>query len=256
MAGSALASGWLYDTRSTGFARNALAVCCWVFLTAPCLAVLKDSPRLHIFLQAVGAACQYSFYVVCTLALVKLATGPAQATLLTGVFLFMRVGSVLGLLLMRGVHETNQGVTVFIATAVAALVLFLARRVERISVHPHSVLSSAADRPDAPAHTAATVAEAQDRFLASAGLTPREAETARLLIEGKTTKSIASNFGISDRAVTKHMTALFRKTGVPNRRAFYAAYLKSLTGPSASENGVIDIEADADEAESTLLEEK
>jgi DNA-binding CsgD family transcriptional regulator len=51
------------------------------------------------------------------------------------------------------------------------------------------------------------------------GLSPREAEIARLLKQGLAYKEIAAALGISYKTVDHHIQALYRKTGVSNRHA-------------------------------------
>jgi DNA-binding CsgD family transcriptional regulator len=55
--------------------------------------------------------------------------------------------------------------------------------------------------------------EAFDRF----GLTPRERETARLLVLGKTNAEIAKELYISENTVRSHIKAIYRKADVANR---------------------------------------
>ena len=48
-------------------------------------------------------------------------------------------------------------------------------------------------------------------------LTPREREIAGLVAEGVANKVIAQRLGLSDLTVKAHLTAIFRKLGVPSR---------------------------------------
>ncbi len=66
---------------------------------------------------------------------------------------------------------------------------------------------------------AAAEAEGECLPLASRGFTPREAEVARWLAEGKTNPEIAMILGMRPRTVEKHAEHVFAKLGVENRTA-------------------------------------
>jgi len=53
--------------------------------------------------------------------------------------------------------------------------------------------------------------------------TRRKREVLELVADGYATKQIASQLGISDAAVEKHLRQLFRRYGVPNRAALVSA---------------------------------
>ena len=50
-------------------------------------------------------------------------------------------------------------------------------------------------------------------------LTQRERQMLDALIQGKTDKEIASDLGVSPKTVSFHLGNIYRKLGVPNRRA-------------------------------------
>lgn len=61
------------------------------------------------------------------------------------------------------------------------------------------------------------------------GLTPREVEVLRLLASGRTNRAIASELGLSEKTVARHVSNTFAKIGVPSRAAATAyAYEKGL----------------------------
>jgi tetratricopeptide (TPR) repeat protein len=66
--------------------------------------------------------------------------------------------------------------------------------------------------PPAPAKTIA-------RSPVSAGLTPREIEVLRLLVEGRTDKEIAAELDLSRRAASRHVATILGKLGAPSRTA-------------------------------------
>jgi DNA-binding CsgD family transcriptional regulator len=59
--------------------------------------------------------------------------------------------------------------------------------------------------------------------LADLGLTPREIEVLRWVVEGKATSAIATIIGSSVRTVHKHLERIYRKLNVENRTAAAAA---------------------------------
>jgi DNA-binding CsgD family transcriptional regulator len=64
------------------------------------------------------------------------------------------------------------------------------------------------------------------------GLTPREIDVLRLLVEGKSTTDIADQLYISPRTVSTHVASMLGKLGVPTRSAAVALALRSnLVGP-------------------------
>ena len=63
------------------------------------------------------------------------------------------------------------------------------------------------------------------RASSRAELTPRQADVLELVARGHPTRDIATALGISERAVTAHLTALMAKFGVPNRSGLIAAVL-------------------------------
>jgi DNA-binding CsgD family transcriptional regulator/pimeloyl-ACP methyl ester carboxylesterase len=59
-----------------------------------------------------------------------------------------------------------------------------------------------------------------------AGLTPREIEVLRLVVDGKTNREIAEMLFISERTVINHLSNIFTKTGAENRAAAAAFALR------------------------------
>ena len=47
-------------------------------------------------------------------------------------------------------------------------------------------------------------------------LTPREREVLSLMAEGRTNRAIAGELNVSERAVERHVTAIFGKLGLPS----------------------------------------
>ncbi len=70
-----------------------------------------------------------------------------------------------------------------------------------------------------------TPAERVDLLSRAAGLTPREAQLAGLLLSGRDTRHLAHRMGVSDHTVQDHLKAVFAKTGVSGRAALVARVL-------------------------------
>ena len=60
-------------------------------------------------------------------------------------------------------------------------------------------------------------AAVRDAWTGLAGLTPREAEVARLAADGTSNQEIASSLAISPRTVERHITNILTKLGLRNR---------------------------------------
>ena len=62
-------------------------------------------------------------------------------------------------------------------------------------------------------------------------LTPREAEVAAWVSQGKSNKEIGTILRLSPRTVNKHLEAVFEKIGVDNRTSAATAIVKALAAP-------------------------
>jgi DNA-binding CsgD family transcriptional regulator len=81
---------------------------------------------------------------------------------------------------------------------------------------------------DAAGATApAVVAHSPSPDRSAAGLTPREREVLRLLVEGRTDRQIAEALFISPRTAQGHVARIFGKLGVGTRAAAVAAALRA-----------------------------
>lgn len=79
-----------------------------------------------------------------------------------------------------------------------------------------------------------------DAFAACAekfGITAREAEIIRLLIEGKGAKEITGTLFISDHTVKNHIHNIYRKLGVRNRVQLIQCFRAALEGPGRTAEG-------------------
>lgn len=62
-----------------------------------------------------------------------------------------------------------------------------------------------------------------------AGLTPREREVLALMVEGHSNSALAQNLSITERAVEKHVSAIFAKLGLPPSDAHHRRVLAVLS---------------------------
>jgi DNA-binding CsgD family transcriptional regulator len=67
-------------------------------------------------------------------------------------------------------------------------------------------------------------------MLAAYGLSRREAEVARMVLRGASTRAIADDLHISRHTVQDHLKAVFDKVGVRSRRALVGRLLSAGRG--------------------------
>ena len=85
------------------------------------------------------------------------------------------------------------------------------------------------NRPDAALHV-----KSGDAFAACAeklGITPREAEIVRLILEGKDSKRITEELFISDHTVKNHLHHVYQKLGIRNRVQLVRCFQSALEDP-------------------------
>jgi|SRR5947209_5737182 len=73
----------------------------------------------------------------------------------------------------------------------------------------------------------ADLARLVDRALSRARLTPKEEQSARLVLKGLSSAEIAEVMGISEKTVKQHLTQIYAKTGVAGRAEFFHAIFPS-----------------------------
>ena len=212
-------AGWFLDRSPETVFRRVMPVCCWLFILSPAMAALGIGGGLHDILQTVAAAGQFVIYVVITLALTGLARDGVQAGFFASVMYAMWMVPVLGYSLLRRELGLDTGATVLIATGLAFLFFLLIKRVDFAVAEPASA-SDPESAPDAVPSVAEARAVTLDKFLDSAGLTPREREAAVLLLQDVSTIGIANTMGISESTAKKHIQGVLRKFGAANRYAF------------------------------------
>ena len=72
---------------------------------------------------------------------------------------------------------------------------------------------------------------------ASHGITAREAEIIRLLLEGKDNRGITEALFISDHTVKNHIHNIYRKLGIQNRIQLVRCFQAALEGPGSASDG-------------------
>jgi len=70
---------------------------------------------------------------------------------------------------------------------------------------------------DALDQFAAFLQRSRDRAVLASVLTPRQREILRLIVDGHTTRQMATRLGLSERTVQSHITLAYRKLGVRTR---------------------------------------
>lgn len=74
-------------------------------------------------------------------------------------------------------------------------------------------------------------------MMAIHGLTPRERDVTRLVLQGRSTAQIASRLGISPHTVQQHLKGIFEKVGVRSRRELVGALFFENFEPRVQDNG-------------------
>ena len=83
------------------------------------------------------------------------------------------------------------------------------------------------DAPDAaPQPREGAAAGGRGRQPAAGGLTARQAEVLRLVVQGRTDRQIAAALGLSEETVGRHLSAVYRTLGVASRAAASAAAVR------------------------------
>lgn len=128
----------------------------------------------------------------------------------------------------------NRGAMGFIGKSASGAVLLDAlRRVFSGAVHlPPALFGASAPAPAVPQ---AVVIAASEAELARLGLTPRQIEVLKLLVQGLTNKHIASRLGLAEATVKTHVASGLRALNVKNRTqaVFALARWQSTKSPVA-----------------------
>lgn len=201
-------AGWLLDRWPEMVYRKVLPACCVLFILAPSLAALGAERGLRDMLEALVGAGQFAVFVVFTVSLAGLVPDAKRATLYACLPSIMWMLPVLFYLVtLRGLRL--GGVAVLLSTILAYMLFRTMRRVDFVIAGPDG-----GDFVPPATRTEHTSGPGMVAFLESVGLTPRERETAELLIKGSSYRGIALELRISESTVKKHAASAFSKFGV------------------------------------------
>ena len=236
---AAPATGWILDKRPECFFRFVLPAGCLLLILSPSLAALDDSHALHTILQPVMATAQFAFFTAFSVALAGQAPNAAKATWWGCAVYGMRIVSIFMQIIWGKILAVGSGPTVFVTTLLAFFIYKVGsgivlgapadERHEGVETAEGGIaVSPDEDNKELPAQdkTAAVAA-----FLATGGLTPREMETAMLLLDGKVSHEISVALSISEWTVKKHATNIYRKFGVDGRFDFLRLFVDEADNP-------------------------
>ncbi len=215
-------AGWLMDRNPRNFPRVILPICCGVFLFAPPLATMSTAHTLHALLQPLTSAANHVVFALCTLAVTGLADNSLRAaSRANGMYLLIFINPVV-LIVWGRLLRVGTGVTMVTAAVAVCVMIAQGRRLRLMAVSPKPAAPESNARPTSGGSDGSERTASIASFLASAELTPRENEVAALLLRGKTILDMAFALGITESTVKKHLSNVFRKTGVANAQAFFA----------------------------------
>ena len=138
---------------------------------------------------------------------------------------FGRVGDAAGTALFMGIGST--GALVALAGVLFAVSVFLLLRLYQPLFAPAgSVEAGAAVAPAAPAAPVRDERERFESFAAAYGLSAREREVLRLLLDERSNAEIAAELFVSDSTVKFHIRNLLKKTSCENRLELLALYFR------------------------------
>jgi DNA-binding CsgD family transcriptional regulator len=100
-----------------------------------------------------------------------------------------------------------------------------------LSLHASRLEADAGHGPIAVVVELAEPQATASLLLSAHGLTPREADVARLVLRGLSTTAIAESLYISRNTVQDHLKAVFDKTGVHSRRDLVGQFLAASPKP-------------------------
>lgn len=219
-------AGWLIDRHPFLAARRIILIAAAVFIISPSLVTLGDSPSIYAILHALSAFSQYILYIALTTFVVSLTKRDEWVCRLPTFVFGIRLISVFSFWLFKNELRLRPGLSELAATFLALLAFLLLLRIRFISLSGESVDGESADEaenaepPDAASYDSSIIMET---FLHSRNLTPREREVASLILQGLSTRDIATRLSISEHTVKTHVKRALEKFELPNRKSFVAA---------------------------------
>ncbi len=220
--------GWLLDRNpAANFRRIALGCAC-VFILAPTLAALGETPGLYRLVHAATAAGQFAILVTFSTVLAGLAPSGDGIGKYAGLLFAWRGVSILGFLLVQVTMALPTGAAALLATIMATGYYLLIRQIDLSGKQSDESEKKAQRDGNTPQPDPETL------FM-KYGLSPREREVALLWIKGAGTREMATTLFISENTVKAHIKSILAKLGAPNRTAFLVQILDQAGHASAPE---------------------
>jgi DNA-binding CsgD family transcriptional regulator len=221
VAAAVLLLSFLAGRSSARFLRVFLPPAIVIFILIPCLPLFQRYPGFLLLMGNLAAIIHYTIWAVISAEVVERYRGgfwfyACAVAVYTG-----SIFSFFGPLLAAHMPAAPEAV-VLSSTLVAVLFMFLSFKIlfPHITFHTTSdlsqVMESAGDR---------------EQVLSAYGLTEREKEVARLMLEGRDNAAIGEKLFVSLPAVKYHIGNIYRKFGIAGgnhggRAAFFAKFIK------------------------------
>lgn len=219
---------WLDRSPGDGF-RKAATACGVVFIIAPCLLAMDDTPLLYRMVHALTAAGQYAILILFTTVLADQPVAVERLGHYPAILFAWRMLSVICFVVVRNLFSIPTGAAVLMATLFAMAYYFLIWRLISICDGTRrngqaAVSSSGANDGAVKASTAGN-SSGLENFFAGRALSPRERQVAEMILQGLGTREMAHRLGLSENTVNTHVRKTLDKYGVSSRKALFALYV-------------------------------
>jgi DNA-binding CsgD family transcriptional regulator len=222
VAAAVLLLSLLAGRSTTRFLRVFLPPAIVIFILIPCLPLFHHYPGFLLLMGNLVAIIHYTIWSVISAAVVERYRGSfwfyacAVAVYTGSIFSFF------GPLLASRIPAAPEAVMLS-STLVAVLFMFLSFKIlfPQVTFHASSDLSQVMESPGD-----------REQVLSVYGLSEREKEVARLMLEGKNNNAICDKLCLSLPAVKYHIGNIYRKFGIAaskrgGRAAFFAKFIKN-----------------------------
>ncbi len=201
-----------------------MLVCGWIFMLAPSLAAMGDTPKLFRIVHALTSSGQFTVFICFTLFLAGFGPAPADVQRLPSLLFGWRLIGFMCLVLARFVFKLPLGATLPAATMAALGFYVLVRRMRPAPAGDQAFATEGYAASAGDGRTSAALG--LDAFLDPRGLSAREREVATLVLrEGMGTRAMAQELGLSEHTVKTYIKKALLKFGVPSRKALTALYI-------------------------------
>ncbi len=203
-----------------------MLVCGWIFMLAPSLAAMGDTPHLFRIVHALTSSGQFTVFICFTLFLAGFSQTPADVQRLPSLLFGWRFIGFICLALARFVFVLPLGATLPAATMAALGFYVVVRRVRPVQTGDEPSPVEDGDSIPSAGDGHPTAILGLDAFLDPRGLSAREREVATLVLrEGMGTREMAEALGLSEHTVKTYIKKALIKFGVPSRKALTALYI-------------------------------